>query len=1153
MASSEGVAAHFVDNMNQDTQEEFANITATAKVYRPGHLKVAEDLIKSPGHAEMLFTPRGKRMWKVEGRVPTTQRPSQPEKLILSEDNKEHLKIIVAALVSDMMPGIQRLVAADPRIQRFSLSNSPRFKEMIIKKYKEDLAARRKNEISLLRTAARLAKANVSTQAYRAIRNILVQMGFRDVLPVWKDISEARGEIEKCANVDLQLTATEHGWFISPTALIEIDLLRRLQMPSANMKMKKHESGGRAIGFSGPGMHGWQNKWTVKITLDARSITKKTSHTDMSMQTFDEGEAGEAESHRALSLRTLGIWMGKDSREKVQVNTPDCWKEIQQIAEHGVVFNREEQTFLGQAAAFRKLSELEQQALCPDGQKKYCPVKIQFVFSADMAAQCAVFGHGCAGNHYCGFCMAHEEDRHLPYKLVTTEEEVSFQAMAHKYDMHARTLYAINTGLDHKGVQILTADGLRNSTAMDAAAREAAARADMQREAEANDGSRRAKKRAKKVPVAKSEPDKAVLERLVGWRQPSQHTMECSCSQCLIPKGTCVRVIPNIGFERPSEFLKEHCPAITAEMCPFCALHCNMRVTETLFYQICQAAETSCRSKQLIERMNTALRDLGINRSYKESLVTKKYEKISFEGHQAWRLLDTGTDGKMGIQRVLDAMWPGAAEDSGVGKAYGIKFVPRVMEVWRQWAVVANLMSERFSKKLKEDVVDGEDGFARFGKECREFIFRFQSMSTVDYSKSYYLHTLLHHAGGFMRALGLVGLTLGMLSNSAAERKHEYGRRASRKALASNGWRKKSKQYAETPNLLVYLTMKEINMWEYGEDLVSHEIARRCQAEAEAGDGPASGEPSLLAGGRVNWSIQPRRNLNPATVTSASGEDADLEPPASESLNDEDGSDDEPLLSVDEVRAEFEAGPNDPPPSFETSNKKIWGERDRTKAFALIGLQCKGEEEPGDFDPDCQSILFDGLPVYVTDDAESVQGSESEEDLQLTINSFDFPEQGEDEDESFTILEEAEERDLAAEPLEWDTPKGEATDAHDASGSAALARTEPAAKKTGYSRRRPGQQTPTLHAATAPAASAAATGSQLPLQPASGPQAEPVQPAGVVPVQRAQAVPPAGFTFMGSASDSCCGARRPAPAASARRGAGRRPAPQAARRRPGPA
>jgi hypothetical protein len=518
MASPEGVAAHLVDNMDQHTQEEFANITAEANFYRQGHLRVAEDLIKSQDHVDMLFTPQGRRTWQ----VPAPKRPSQPEKLpvILSEKNKEHLKIIVAAQVSDMMPSIQRLVAADPRIQRFSLSNSPRFKELIIKKYKEDLAARRKSEISLLRTATKLAKANVSTQAYRAIRSILVQMGFREVLPVWEDYDEARDRVETCANVDLQLRATEDGWFASPTALIELDLLRRLQMPSANMKKKKYESGGRVIGFSGPGMHGWQDKWTVKITLDARSITKKTSHTDMSMQTFDEGEAGEAESHRALSLRTLGIWMGKDSREKVQVNTPDCWKEIQQIAEHGLVFNRELQTFLGQAKAFREMSKLEQQAVLGDNEKKYCPVKIQFVFAADMAAQCAVFGHGCAGNHYCGLCMAHEEDRHLPYILVTTDEETSFQAMAHKYDMHARTLYAINTGQDHKGVQILTADGLRNSTAMDAAARESAARADMQRQAEANDGSRRATKRAKKVPVANSAPDEAVLKKLVGWRRP---------------------------------------------------------------------------------------------------------------------------------------------------------------------------------------------------------------------------------------------------------------------------------------------------------------------------------------------------------------------------------------------------------------------------------------------------------------------------------------------------------------------------------------------------------------------------------------------------------------------------------------------------------
>ena len=1124
MASPEGVAARFVDGMDQDTQEEFARIAAEAMPYRPGHLKVAEGMIKS--HVEMLFTSRGKATWQ----VPAQPRPA-PEKLILSENNKEHLKIIVAAQVSDMMPAIQRLVAADPRIQRFSLSNSPRFKELIIKRYKEDLAARRKSEISLLRTASKLSQANVSSQAYRAIRNILVDMGFREVLPVWKDLDEARKTIEKCANEDLQLTATEDGWFVSPTAAVELDFLRRLQMTSSTGKNTRRESGARLIGFAGPGMHGWQDERTVKITLDARSITKKTSHTDFSMQTFDEGEAGEAESHRALGLRTLGVWMGKDSREKVQVNTPNCFKEIQQLAEHGVVFNRELQTFLGQAKAFREMSELEQQAVCEDGKRKYCPVKIKFVFCGDMAALCAVFGHGCAGNHFCGHCMAHEEDRHLPYVLFTTDEEISLQAMAHKYDMHARTLYAINTRQDHKGVQILTAEGLRNSTAMDAVAREAAARAEMQRQAadsEADGVSRRARKRARKVPVANSEPDEAVLKKLVGWKQ--NHRLDCSCCQCVIPKGTCVRVVPRIGFNRPSAFLEEHCPALTPEMCPFCALHCNMRVTETLFYQICQAALTSSKRLQLIERMNTALRDLGINRSYKESLDTKKYEKISFEGHQCWDLLETGPDGKMGIEHVLEAMWPGAAEDTDVGKsAYGTKFVPRTIEVWRQWAVVVKLMSERFSDKLKKDVVDGEDGFARFGKECREFIFRFQAMSTVDYSKAYYLHTLLHHAGDLMRALQKVGLTLGMMSNSAAERRHEYGRRASRKALASNGWRNKSKEYATMPNLLVYITVKEMLMWEYGSDLVSHEIARRCAEE----DWP--GEPALLDGRRVKWTIAPRRTLLSAsgnensklsTTQAGSGEESDLH---SERLSEEQL----PLLSEDEVRKEFEAGPNAPPPSFETENKKIWGERDKTKAFALIGLQCEGDLKEGKFDPDLQGALFDGQPVYVTDD-ESVAGSE--EDLHLTLDSFDFPEQDEDEDASFVILEGAEEQDLEAEPLEWEMPKGGKTgpgpDAHAGSESA---QPEAAQQRTLYAR----LKKPTQQAAAAPVA----TGSPRRLvQPTPGFAFVPV--GSTSDVVRAQPSQPSDFTFMGSMSGDAM-----APGYANSFGGARRPASQAAKGR----
>jgi hypothetical protein len=1130
-ASPESLAAQLVDNMDQDVASEFAQAGADASCFKRGHVIIAAGAIKA--HVEQLLTKEGRAKWQLpsrwaKGAGKEETCSTQKEKPMLSEDNKEHLKVIVAALISDMMPSIQRLVASDPRIQRFSLSNSPRFKEQIIKEYKAQLAERRKSEVALLRAASTMSKANVSTQAYRAIRSILVGMGFRNVLPTERDLSEARANIEECAKEDLVLTGTRDGWFVSPTAVLELDLARRMEM--VNAKNTRFESGGRLVGHIGPGMHGWQDVVNSKISLDCRTVTRKQCSTEVTMQNFATGRQGEADSHRALSLRTLGIWMGKDSRENVQGNLKDCLHEIQQLADHGIVFNREKGTFLGQAAIFRTLTEQEQQATFGVlGEKKYCPVKVNIIFVGDMAGQCAVIGHGCAGNHYCAHCMAHQEDRHLPYALITTEEDTTLQALAQKYDMHSRTLYAINTRLDHKNVQRLTCEGLRSSTAMDAAARAQAQRSEAEKEREAADGSRRPAKKAKKAPVAKSDPDEAVLKRLVGW---GSHALDCRCKLCIIPKGTCVRVIPNFGFSRPSDFLKEHCPAITAEKCPFCVLHCNMRVTESLFHQICQAASSSAKDTRLIDNMNSALAELGINRSYKQSVVTGKYEKVTFEGHQALDLLATDSNGKMGIERVLEAMWPGAAEDPGVGKAYGTKFVPRTIEVWRQWAVVVKLMTARFSEKLEKDVVDGEDGFQRFGKECREFIFRFQSMSTVDYSKSYYLHTLLHHAGDFMRELRKMGLTLGMMSNSGVERRHEYGRRATRKALASNGWRKKRADYADRPNLLAYLTVKEILMFEYGEDLVSYEMARLCREEDSAGT------RELLPGARVDWQVKSLRAS---------------------------------LLSEEELRQEYEAGPDAPPPSFETSDTKIWGERGKKKAYAMIGMKFEGESEVKSFDPDLQGILFDGMPVYVTDD-ESVAGSEEDFD-DLNINSFEFPEDDEDDSEhEYTNLAEDEECELREEQLEWmeeDQPEGKTLalaaghDENDTSGSAAVSR---AASVRIASRMRGTPSSEAQAAQGSPAqsamvqAAAAEAVAVLTLQSAAAGQAAPSAAAGPAApsqgsqsatVQAAAAVLPfhhftsPTFQFVGSThrDDEDYGARRPAPPTKSRppqRGRGRR-------------
>ena len=944
------------------------------------NIRDQHEATRAPGRVDLPLPQRAAflhQKHEEERRVAAAKAMSPDEVPVLNERNKEDLKKIIAGIISDMSHDAHQLLAIDPRIQRWSLANSPRFKQRIIDEYKAKLSARRKSEIGLLKAASTFSKCNVSSRAYRAVRSVLCDLGFKDALPTEKDLDEARKLIEKNAVEDLELKRTEDGWFLSIRALIEMELLRMQQRATVGSKSTRKESAARSIGHAGPDMKGWENEFQVKITLDARTVTKRTSQTEVMMQVFKRGEEGSKYSQSALCMRTVGIFMGKDSREGVQANATEFFQECQDLAVRGVLFNIKEQSFLGQIQAFSQLSEEARRAdeTAEKHVRTYFPVSVKFWCPADMAAQCSIFGHGC-------------DERHLPYALRTMDENTNFSALAHELDMHPKTLFAINTRVDHAQVQALTLQGLRDSTVMDAAARALAAARESEPEQDVT-GARRKPKQAKRVPVSQVDPDEGVLKQLDGWQDPLKHTRECACEKCVIPKGTCVRVIPKFNFSRQSDYLKQNFPALTAERCPFCGLHCLMRVTESLFQQICQAAQSAGKSAELVVRMNESFREQKINVQYKQIPKTKEWKKVTFEGHQAKALLKKDKDGKMGIERLLEAMWPGSTgntpEWSVDKKEFGTDFVPRAVEVWRQWAVVDKLMSERFVSKLRADKVDGEDGFARFGKECREFIFRFQSMATLDFSKSYYLHTLLQHAGDFMRALEKEGMTLGMMSNSGAERRHEFGRRACRKALASNGWRKKNPEYDALPNLIVYLTLKELLMWDYGDDLISHEIARL------SSKGQLPGPRPLLQHNRVDFKTRSRRSL----------------------------------LSAAEYLQEAAAEPFDPPPCFETSNTTIWQKtlRGRKQTYEMIGMKHEHDSDEEDvashavagdlisrsekasWDPDCEPLLFSGVCPTCDDDCDD-EGSEVDESdagpwfdsaAGLTVNSFPFPEEDEEE------------------------------------------------------------------------------------------------------------------------------------------------------------
>ena len=243
--ASKALGAHFIDNMSPDVARQFAQVAVNASALTASEFntlhKVMDNVYprqvsnRARKHSETgrVKSARGQRQrGKTEkSGTRTAKRPETGNtSLPLSEENKEHLKIITTAVISDMMKDMQRLVADDPRIKRLSFGTSKRFKEKVIKDYRAELMAKRKSEIALLETALILAKSSVSSEAYATVRHILVKNRVGWALPTTRDVTEARNKIMDCAHEDLKIFETEDGWAASPRATIELELHRMMQM-----------------------------------------------------------------------------------------------------------------------------------------------------------------------------------------------------------------------------------------------------------------------------------------------------------------------------------------------------------------------------------------------------------------------------------------------------------------------------------------------------------------------------------------------------------------------------------------------------------------------------------------------------------------------------------------------------------------------------------------------------------------------------------------------------------------------------------------------------------------------------------------------------------------------------------------------------------
>ena len=102
--------------------------------------------------------------------------------------------------------------------------------------------------------------------------------------------------------------------------------------------------------------HGWQDLFDVKLTLDARRVTRHNSQTELMIIFMLKGQEGVDRCQMAVHMRTIAVWAGKDSKENGQRNMIGIMKELVELETNGIIFSKDADSFLkvGESDEYKK-------------------------------------------------------------------------------------------------------------------------------------------------------------------------------------------------------------------------------------------------------------------------------------------------------------------------------------------------------------------------------------------------------------------------------------------------------------------------------------------------------------------------------------------------------------------------------------------------------------------------------------------------------------------------------------------------------------------------------------------------------------------------------------------------------------------------------
>ena len=236
--------------------------------------------------------------------------------------------------------------------------------------------------------------------------------------------------------------------------------------------------------------------------------------------------------------------------------------------------------------------------------------------------------------------------------------------------------------------------------------------------------------------------------------------------------GSVVRIVSQHAIDERSSAWLDGRVKLDRRSFVFCALHAHMRLTEAVVKDMFGRAIESRRVQKLKEAFKT---HLGLENKFVRSEKTQGWNKVSLYGYECWRFAETDENGISKIEKVIREVWPdGVGIVKGPGQLRDHEFADRYCKLWSLFNLVMR-------QTLCKDPNNAD--LAQYGANCRDLGARWCLLLPSNRCSTFYLHTLMHHAGDLMEYCLERKLSISMLENSGAERRHEIGRVQFKKAL----------------------------------------------------------------------------------------------------------------------------------------------------------------------------------------------------------------------------------------------------------------------------------------------------------------------------------------------------------------------------------